>query len=678
MVLLRNTKISTKIMGGFSVVLLLLLVMGYVGLHGMSGTAKRTNQAEEVNRVVKLIQSAHQYQKDFIISGKEHDARKVDEQVATLIDRVERSRNELNLTADKQKIDQILSRAKAYRAAFSQYVATEKEKTALLANMQARANDAIAKLETSSEDQLVRLSDVLLELGTFRDSGLDQSVLDSKLEMLHLRIDNTDDANRMIKLFLQGRKSEKEFLMTGDHRHFEAVQSIIGKITDLGNMLKEGFKSETGANNVEMALGALNAYFEAFKAYSAKMEKQERIDAQLAKAAGATQEVCDVVWAEQRNIMVSDIKRSNFVIYLICGIALAISGAVAAWVTLSIRKAIGYAVAITTKVANGDLRERIQVKSKDEIGDLLIAMQRMVNNLRKMLRDILVGVDKLASSSTELSIISKQLAESSESSSGKSATVVAGAEEMSGNMNFVAAAAEKTSQNVGMVANAAEEMTATIAEIVQNTEKGRDISGKAVEKAFSASGKMAHLGKMAQEVGKVTETITEISEQTNLLALNATIEAARAGEAGKGFAVVANEIKELAQQTAGATLRIRRQIESIQNSTTSTIVEIQEVTAVINDVDEVVGNIASAIEQQSSATREISENVSQASRGIEDMTQNVTQSSVVAASISSEISDVNHSVQEIATASSQVQISADDLSKLSDQLKEMAVDFRLR
>ena len=367
--------------------------------------------------------------------------------------------------------------------------------------------------------------------------------------------------------------------------------------------------------------------------------------------------------------MASEIKHSNFVIYLICGVALAISGAIAALVTISIRKAIGYAVTVMTKVAGGDLRENIQVKSKDEIGDLLMAMQRMVNNLRKMLRDILKGVDTLATSSTELSVISRQLAESSENSSGKSATVVAGAEEMSVSMNSVAEAAEKASQNVGMVASAAEEMTATIDEIVRNTEKGRDISGKAVDKVSSASEKMSHLGKIAQEVGDVTETITEISEQTNLLALNATIEAARAGEAGKGFAVVANEIKELAKQTADATLRIRNQIEGIQSSTTSTIEEIQEVNSVINDVNEVVANIASAIEQQSSATKEISENVSKASNGIEDMTQNVAQGSVVATDISREISDVNHSVQEIATASSQVQISADDLSTLSDQLK---------
>ena len=335
-------------------------------------------------------------------------------------------------------------------------------------------------------------------------------------------------------------------------------------------------------------------------------------------------------------------------------------------------------VQLAQAVAQGDLTQSIDVDQEDEIGVLARAMRTMTENLREMLINVSTGVETLASSSTELSAISHQMAANSEQSAGKSTTVATAAEEMSTNMNSVATAAEQTTQNVGIVASAAEEMSSTINEIAQNTEKGRNISSKAVTQTTSASQKMEQLGQAARQVGKVTETIAEISEQTNLLALNATIEAARAGEAGKGFAVVANEIKELAKQTAEATQQIRQQIDGIQNSTLSTVDEIKEVTGVINEVNDVVSSIASAIEEQSIATREIAGNVAQASQGIQEVTKTVAETSTVSSSISKDISEVSDAAQEISNASSQVQMSAGDLSTLSERLKTMVEQFKVK
>jgi len=185
------------------------------------------------------------------------------------------------------------------------------------------------------------------------------------------------------------------------------------------------------------------------------------------------------------------------------------------------------------------------------------------------------------------------------------------------------------------------------------------------------------LGRAADEINKVTEAITEISEQTNLLALNATIEAARAGEAGKGFAVVANEIKDLAKQTAMATLDIKNKIQGIQQATGVTVHEINEISTVIADVDQIVATIASAVEEQSATTREISANVNQASQGINEVNENVAQSSAVSSEIASDIATVNESANEINTASSQVKISAEALSGVADRLKDMVSRFKI-
>ncbi|MEA2083130.1 MAG: methyl-accepting chemotaxis protein [Thermodesulfobacteriota bacterium] len=325
----------------------------------------------------------------------------------------------------------------------------------------------------------------------------------------------------------------------------------------------------------------------------------------------------------------------------------------------------------------GDLTKRIEVKSRDETGELAKHCNIFMEKLQGIIKDIAGNAELLSTSSTELSEISQQMSSSADETSGRANTVATAAEEMSSNMNSVAAAVEEASTNVGFVATSTEEMTSVINEIAQNTEKARGITGEAVSEAQSASEKVDELGKAAQDIGKVTETITEISEQTNLLALNATIEAARAGEAGKGFAVVANEIKELAKQTAEATSEIRSKIEGIQNSTEGTVYQIEQITKITNQVNEIVATIATAVEEQSVTTKEIANNVVQASQGISEVTENVAQSSTVSGEIAKDIAEVNQASSEMSNSSSQVNMSAEELTKLAENLKEKVGQFRI-
>ncbi|ETR71676.1 MAG: chemotaxis transducer [Candidatus Magnetoglobus multicellularis str. Araruama] len=286
------------------------------------------------------------------------------------------------------------------------------------------------------------------------------------------------------------------------------------------------------------------------------------------------------------------------------------------------------------------------------------------------------GVATLASSSTELSSASQSMKIGAENTSGKSDSVAKSADELSANMSSIAAAIEETSTNVNVVASGAEEMSSTINEISGNTREARTITEKAVAQAHSASSRVDKLGKSANEIGYVTESITEISEQTNLLALNATIEAARAGDAGKGFAVVANEIKELAKQTGSSTEDIKTKIGDIQGLIGTTVTEIEEITNVIKNVNDIVTTISIAIEEQSSATNEIASNISQASQGIREVNENVNRSSVVSDEIAKDIRDVNVDAKDISANSSQVNMSASELSKLSEQLREMVNKFK--
>jgi methyl-accepting chemotaxis protein len=373
-----------------------------------------------------------------------------------------------------------------------------------------------------------------------------------------------------------------------------------------------------------------------------------------------------------------EIARTTMVIALwTAGILLA--ALVVTWLLLerSVIRPLRYSSQEIKKIAAQDLTGEIAISGRDEFGTMGADLQQMKNQLQEVIRGIARSADTLDEKSGSLGASAEQLAGGSGEMNARSMSVATAAEEMSANMNSVAAATEEASTNIGLVASATKGMAETIAAIARNTENARQITANAVTEAMSASAKVDELGVAASKIGKVTETITEISEQTNLLALNATIEAARAGEAGKGFAVVANEIKELARQTAGATGEIKNQIDGIQDSTSETISRINKITAVINEVNETVASIVLAVEEQNKTTVEIAENISQATLGIEEVTENVGQSSVVADEVARDINSVSQASAEVAQLSENTRNDAIRLRELAKELRRMVGQFKV-
>ncbi|MCP3926077.1 MAG: methyl-accepting chemotaxis protein [Desulfobacterales bacterium] len=342
-------------------------------------------------------------------------------------------------------------------------------------------------------------------------------------------------------------------------------------------------------------------------------------------------------------------------------------------------KPINAAVLGLQDIANGEgnLTMRLDVISKDEVGDLAIWFNNFIVTLQKIIKKVANNSIEVSSYANELSSISSDMSLKTDETSQRSDNVAASTTQMNANINNVAAAMEQSSSNLNMVSAAAEEMTSTIGEIANNTENARNISAKAVKYADEVSDKVTQLETASHKISEVTETINDISEQTNLLALNATIEAARAGESGKGFAVVANEIKELAQQTANATKNIKGQINDIQSNTSSAVSEINEISDVIGSMDDIIVSIASAIEEQSTATKEIADNISQASSGIQEVNENINQSSVVSNEIAKDISAVTVAVSDISSSSTNVKQSAVDLREMAEELTGLVGSFKV-
>ncbi len=325
----------------------------------------------------------------------------------------------------------------------------------------------------------------------------------------------------------------------------------------------------------------------------------------------------------------------------------------------------------------GDLTKRVNIETKDELGELGKWFNQFLERLQTIISQVKDNSTRLNTSSTQMADIASSLAGGAGQAADEAQSASGASEEMSENMTSIAAAMEEASVNVNMVATAAEQMSSTINEITQNAAQTRSITEDAVTQTDSASSKVGELGGSAKEIGKVIETITDISEQVNLLALNATIEAARAGEAGKGFAVVANEIKELARQTAEASQEIKRRVDAIQSSTNATVDEISKITNVVSDINENVLTIASAVEEQSATTKDISENVSQAAQGISDVNVHVAKNSEVSTELAEQIGLVTNSVHDISKGSSQVNTNSKDLSDLAEQMDKLVSTFKV-
>jgi methyl-accepting chemotaxis protein len=325
----------------------------------------------------------------------------------------------------------------------------------------------------------------------------------------------------------------------------------------------------------------------------------------------------------------------------------------------------------------GDLTSRLVVKSRDEIGELAQWFNAFIAKLQEMMGGIAGNARRIENSSSDFSSLSEQMSGGAAQISTNINGIAAATEEMSASISSVAGAMEQTASNVNIMAASVEEMNSTIQEIAKNSETARRITNDAVGKVRRSSERVGDLGTAAQDITKVTETITTISEQTNLLALNATIEAARAGEAGKGFAVVANEIKELAKQTAGATLDIKKRIEGIQGVSRETVTDIGAILKTIQDVDEVVGTIAASVEEQSITAKEIAQNIGQAAGGIQEVHTNLTNSSTTAQEISQDISAITKATDTMAGQTGQVKACAGGMRGLADELKAMVGRFKI-
>ncbi len=635
-----------KIGLSFIVVLALTVVVGLAGYVALGNVLAKTALNQETDLAGSLFEDAARYLDQFFLHAHNEAREKQSVARQKAVDALEKCQRQLaaihakrNLSREvKTQLETASSQLETYAEGFDGIAAAEKRKLEAVPEIMAKFD----RIKSLYEEGDFWIDEIKMAYGVFR-AGVEG-------------------------YFERNTTARWEKLSQGRDATRKAIDAWYEKVSSSESLGAIGKDMQAAFGSLDKALTQYNADFNQQTVGQSRMQE---IYAVLEHSLDGVEKAA----LQQMN----RIKQLSIKIIIGSVVAAVLLGILSAWLsTRAIVRPIKRVAASLKDIAEGegDLTVRLESNSTDEVGMLAHWFNQFIENMEELISEISANARRLGDSSAEFSRIAGQMFNGTEQMSDKSNNVAAAAEEMSANMTSVAAASEQASTNMNMVASAADGMTCRINEIAKKSDTAQSITRQAVDSGKKTADQVSELGRAAEDISKVTEVITEISEQTNLLALNATIEAARAGEAGKGFAVVANEIKELATQTARATGDIRAKIEGIQSSTGKTVSEIDAITKIINEVNEIVAQIASETVAQSTSTQEIAGNVAEASRGIQEVNHNVAQSSAVSTDIARDISQVSSQAAEMAQNSLGIKENAELLSQMAEQLNGLVGRFK--
>ncbi|WP_394189658.1 methyl-accepting chemotaxis protein [Paenisporosarcina quisquiliarum] len=366
--------------------------------------------------------------------------------------------------------------------------------------------------------------------------------------------------------------------------------------------------------------------------------------------------------------------------------------AIAAFLTRLIRKPIGLLMDRFKAMSNGDLTvDQIQIKNRDEFGDLAGHFNTMLMTLQKLVKDLQASISTVAISAEQVSMSASETSRATEQITESMADVSEGADvqaesvrhvrESIGEMSTGMEQASVAIQDVSDKAVSTTELTTTGLHVMEETrQKMNEIRLVSEKTADVVSG----LSVKSEEIGQIVGLITAIAEQTNLLALNAAIEAARAGDHGRGFAVVADEVRKLAEQSANAAKDINSRIGSIQHEVKEAIVSMQGSTKEValgiglaekssesyDEIAKMIGEVSAQTEEITAIFQQMNASAHQMEGRVREVESLSTEASERAQTVAAAAEEQNASMEEITS-------SADVLNGLSGELKQLVQQFKI-
>lgn len=547
----KGLKLRTKIFCGFLAVLTMVAAGAGLTYRGLGAVANRADAADDMNLLVRNILDARRHEKNFIIRGDDSYMTKVDEIIAASGKIADHSREQASEEEHKKRTENIASQAAAYSKAFHSFVEMRKKKAAVQADMEEKAKSAVEQSENIIMSLKGQLSGLERELGPANSGTTDE--LTGKLNGA---MDMMEDANRIIRLLLEARNNEQEFIQSGDKARKDAVEARLGRLLTFAAALKGKCKDPGDLQAIEKIIQSAQAYAIAFNSLAAMTAEQQTLDDAMVASARKVQEIADEARQDQKSRMDSQIRM----------LSLATIGGVAA--------ALAAGALLSFLIARG--------------------ITRPLNIVISGLED---SAKEVSSASAEVSSTSRRLAEGALEQAAAIEETSSSLEEMS----------SMTRLNADSAAQANSFMKAT-STLIEEAEVAMT----------RLTGSMANIEKSSEDTQKIVKTIDEIAFQTNLLALNAAVEAARAGEAGAGFAVVAEEVRSLAMKAAEAAKHTAAMIEeSMRNIAdghdivVKTNGHFKEIASGARKASELVGEISAASVEQSRGVEHINQAVAE-------------------------------------------------------------------
>lgn len=661
---MNNLKISTRVFGGFGIILVLLAAVGGLSVFAL-GDAEETfteyrslaRQANAVGRVQANLLMTRLNVKDFIITKSEKDINEVhhfaDKTVALIEEAIE-------LVSEEDRRAMLLEMEEQmgeYQGHFDDVLALNNKR-----------NEIVSGVLDATGPQIERELTKIMQ-SAYTDGDAEAAFL----------------AGMVQRNLLLGRLYATKFLVDNKEESYQRVMKEFSELGDKSDDLLASLQNPTRRNLAKSVVANVDKYRTSFdEVYTVINERNGTISGKLdALGPLIAKEIEDYkLSVKNRQDTIGPEAAARMQASVITDIVIAgaslVFGVFMAWIIgMGISGPINRMTEVMKELASGN--KTIDVPSrdqKDEIGAMAGAVQVFKENAIEVdrLNEEQAERDRKAEEEKRQAMMS--LADDFEASVKQVVTSVstgasditaaaqeltAAAESATQKSTAVADASTEASSNVQTVAAASEEMSSSIQEIARQVSDSTRSTGEAKDEVEQTDAVVRDLAEAAQKIGEVVTLISDIAEQTNLLALNATIEAARAGESGKGFAVVASEVKNLAQQTAKATGEIAQQIDGVQSTTETAVQAIGRIKDTIMKVDEIAGSISAAVEEQTSAVAEISNSTQHAARGTQDVNDN--------------IGEVQRTSEETGIAARRALDTATDLSGQSEDLRRKVDEF---